>query len=240
MNLHDEDYLFRNGYAPLTTSLYFLKSDFRSIADLSLSYFRAWAKGEWTVGSEPVMGGMEELVRGLEPLRSSATRFLVVPTKSPWTAMFSNCRDGMEQSLPSVLARRLQCGFLRVVDAPGHDEVRVAPTSMPARMFSFSADPSQPAGAYRVVELLMEDGWEFEERGSPLPGEDTSVYRARRLRDRFPHSQLRALCLLVGTRPFELDFYDPTSAGAIRLFENLPEVEGDAVSLVEAQARRRG
>lgn len=240
MNFHDEDYLFENGYAPLTTNLFFLKSDFRSIADLSLSYFRSWAKGEWPVGSDLVGGGLEELIRGLEPLRSSATRFLVVPTRSPWTAMFSNCRDGMEQSLPSVLARRLHCAFLRVVDAPGSDEVRRAPVAMPARMFNYVADMSREDAASRDIELLVEDGWEFEERGSPLPGEDTSVYRARRLRDRFPHSQLRALCLLVGTRPFELDFYDPTSAGAIRLFKNLPDVEGDAVSLVQAQTRMRG
>ena len=128
MSLHDEAYLFENRYAPLTTALYFLRASPERLASLGEQYIRIWARGRWRVGLDRVPGGLEVLLQGLSPLRIAATHFLIVPTTSAWTALFSNAREGTEQSLPSLLAEQLRCGYLRVVDAAGRDEVRRAPT----------------------------------------------------------------------------------------------------------------
>lgn len=237
MSWRDEDYLFENRYAPLTTVLYFLRASPERLASLGEQYFRTWARGRWRVGSDRVPGGLEALLQGLPPLRIAATHFLFVPTASAWTALFSNSREGTEQSLPSLLAGQLRCGYLRVVDAPGVDEVRRAPTSMPGRMFDYSANLGDPSSASRAVDLLVEDRWEFDERGTPLPGEDTNVYRARRPRDRFPHRHLRTLCSLVGTQPFDEQFYVTDLAGTLRLTQELPLFDGDGLSLPEVQAQ---
>lgn len=238
MSLHDEDYLFSNRLAPLTSTMCFLRESPENTAELGQQFFANWARGRWHVGIDRALGDLKTLIRGLAPLRRAATRFLCVPTRSDWTALFSNDRNGTEQSIPSLLASRLRCDLLRIVDSPGADEVRYAPVSMPARMFGFSSALGQTDSESRVVELLMEDEWEFEERGTPLRGEDTSAYRVRRSRDRFPHSQLRNLCSLVGASPFDVDFYALGSGGAIRLSREMPLLAGDPVTLEEAQAER--
>lgn len=236
MTRHDVDYLFANRYSPITAVLYFLRARPESIAEVGLSYLRRWAEGGDHVGLDRVRGSLESLVQGLPPLRRAATKYLVAPTVSDWTAVLSNERDGTEQSFPSLLAEKLRTGYLRVLDAPGVDEVENAPSSAPARMFAYFDDMSRPMENFRVVNMLVEDGWEFEALGAPLPGELVDVYNARRIRDRFPHQQLRALCSLVGAQPFDVGFYGPPSEEALLLTRDLPLLRGDPVSLAQAQA----
>ena len=91
----------------------------------------------------------------------------------------------------------------------------------------------------RSIAALNDGGrWTFEESGTPFPFEETGLYRARRIKDRFTLDMLKHHLAALGLRPFEEDFYLPDDHPA-----QLIELDGwrppglKEFSLAEARAR---
>jgi len=79
--------------------------------------------------------------------------------------------------------------------------------------------------------------WEFFLQGTPFPFEETRSYKARRKTDRFTFDMMKRYLRELGLRPFDGDFYLPSSGDSATLVElsgNLPS-SGRDVPLDEAQ-----
>ena len=161
-----------------------------------------------------------------------------MPTKSDWTALFQGSLSGTDEALPDVMSDQLNCDRLMITYDPGKDEVEFGGSSMPGRVFSYSERPAPLGETTRVRNIwaIVEDGWEFGQIGAPLPGESMNSYGAQRVRDRLPFEHVRALCRLVGTRPFDEDFYDvPRHAATIISLDIPPRSNDPELSIDEAQ-----
>jgi hypothetical protein len=61
----------------------------------------------------------------------------------------------------------------------------------------------------RSVAAIREDArWIFRESGTPLPEEDLTQYRRRKIRDRWNPEALLNLLGRIGIRPWSEDYYD--------------------------------
>lgn len=102
----------------------------------------------------------------------------------------SNSADG-RQTLCRVLHLRLKCPYLQCCLSGGAD--------YPFCSFHYtSAD-----GAERDVLAYKDPQWTFYDRGTPLPIEDVSLYKSRRIRDRLNNDVILLYLERLGIK-FEL------------------------------------
>ena len=80
------------------------------------------------------------------------------------------------------------------------------------------------------------DRWRFDMVGEPLPFEDVERYRARRVRDRFPHDLLDRYLQELGVSVFDADFYMPEGRAFLLQSRKSEVLALDTVTLEQAQA----
>src|SRR5438445_8325383 len=114
------DALLNNAYAPVTFTFGFVERPFAQFSDA----FVAWRNeineqfGTQTEVSRFGASLSEGLLK-LEPLTTPLDRYLIVETRSPWTAIFSNgLRVNDVHSPVSYLPTVLKCRGLEIANVP--------------------------------------------------------------------------------------------------------------------------
>jgi hypothetical protein len=78
-----------------------------------------------------------------------------------------------------------------------------------------------PLNYVRTISLVNDDGWSFDQSGTPLPFEELGKYSAKKVRDRFTFSMLETYLVHLGLKPFAESLYLPAGTSAI-----LTEIHG--------------
>jgi hypothetical protein len=138
--------------------------------------------------------------RYLAHLTHPATRLVLFPVASDWTAVVTNKRDGSDfADHHRVFGQRTGATTVRVVDQSERvvtvREVRER-LRYSARIFELFDPSGEPV---RSIACADDGGqWVFETFGDPLPPEASFNYGVRRKRDRFTHENLLALLAWLG------------------------------------------
>lgn len=148
-------------------------------------------------------GRLQEMIERLLPLTSpTRERFLFLYTDSQWCAFVDNFVNGTDAASPvHYSTKRIGCRGVRI---------------------TLTSEETSPYGA-RILEVCQPDGgrrsidcsqdgstrWTFHMAGEPLPFEDTSRYRVKRVRDRFPSELALTYLDALGIRAAETSFYEP-------------------------------
>lgn len=242
--VNENELLFADRLAPLTTSMGFLQVDAQSAA----TEFTRWQREIQSVLGISVerrglAGNLEELFRSVLPLRmADTTRELFVPTSSKWTAYFDNGYRGTDPSAIRHLAERLSCLTVWLVARP--HTLRKSGARWEGRhgallMAIYGPEPTEHLNLKREIRLQNDAGrWEFYLSGPPFPFEDVERYRARRKTDRFTFNMLKRYLGELGIRPFDENFYQVAAEDGASLVEHSGKLPATARDVSLDEARR--
>lgn len=207
--------LLNDQFAPITSTIGFLGTDLQN----AVASFLRWqepiqAPRGVTLAAREIDGDLPSALSALPPLTSvEARRFLFVPTAGSWVAFLDNGHRGTDATGPmAYLARTVGCRAVRIVTVP-HHQPRREDGQWRGRYGAtildlFGAEVSNHSNTIRSITMMNDGGkWTFEELGEPLPFEDREVYKARRIRDRFPVELLARYLTQLGLEPFDEQFY---------------------------------
>jgi hypothetical protein len=147
----------------------------------------------------PVDGSLPALLDMLEPWAVLSWKQLLVPTRSTWTAIFS---QGADIGTADVLGRELGCRSLRT-----HSSPRIVRDGTTVSFGDRAFWLQNGDGSWRSIQASFQSRWVWELAGDPLPFEQTEAYEARRIPERFDLPRLNAYCRALGIRRNDPDFY---------------------------------
>jgi hypothetical protein len=217
----------------LTSTIGFVQTDFSTAADA----FLAWqvplkrAAGR-IVTSEDITGDFEGALQKLHPARKvEPNRMLFAPTTARWTAYFENLATGADV-LPAVrqVSSTCRCLGVRVTSVPNTYSGRSRTGRYGATILEI-IDPVRgkpPLYCLRSIAAVNDGGrWRFSANGVPQPFEDTSLYDAKKIADRFTVETLERYLEVLGIQAFRHGFYMPENQ-AILVTEKIP---GDSAEM---------
>lgn len=207
-------YLLNDDFFPLTSSIVFLKADSESAA----SAYEEWMKSlRRPIERTLVSGELADLLPSLLPLQGWDGRLLFVPTKSDWTACFSNCWAAGPQTpaLEYLACAYLKCVCVSICAVPGTNVGKYP--EMKGRFIETAmniVDPhNAPPPLYELRSILccnnsyVVSNWIFKTQGKELSFEKPENYSAKRVKDRFTPELLEEYLLAMGIRAFDEHFY---------------------------------
>jgi hypothetical protein len=231
--------LLDNLFAPITFHVGFVECRFDQLARA----FTVWQEeideklGTRTETSHSSASLPDALLK-LEPLTTPLDRYLLIETRSAWTAVFSNGLSVNDVFSPvSYLPTLLGCRGLEV-------------TSIPDRSDNGKKDGLQVYGALvfglygskttdwlnrirRIAVTKDVNGWEFSADGEIQPYERAENYRKRNAVDRFTVDMLESYCGALGIEVFEARFYGGQNLVSRRETTTPP---GPMMSIAEARS----
>jgi len=154
-----------------------------------------------------VKGELGDMLSSLLPLTSVLVRrYLLVATRSRWTAYFDNGWRGTDARLPvSGVALRSKCMGMRAVANPAAWDGQKRPVRWPSVMWEvYGPEPNPILNHVRTLVAANDGGrWKFTQNGEPFPFEDLARYESPRVADRFP-----AVLLLSYLQNFDIELFD--------------------------------
>jgi hypothetical protein len=205
--------LLDNMFAPITFHVGFVECLFDDLAER----FTKWQKetdekfGTRTEGSRRSASLPDALLQ-LEPLTTPLDRYLLIETRSAWTAVFSNgLRVNDVFSPVSYLPTLLGCRGLEVTSVPDRsgkgakDGLQVYGALVFALYGSKATDSLNRIRRVAVTNDVS--GWEFSAGGEIQPYEKTENYQKRKAVDRFTVEMLESYCGALGIEVFDARFY---------------------------------
>jgi hypothetical protein len=207
------DALLDNAYAPITFRFGFVESPFAQFSDAFVSWQKqifseSPAAIEFTRFSAPLPAALLRL----DPLTTPQDRYLLIETRSPWTAIFSNGLRVNDVASPvGHLPTVLKCRGLEVVCAPDRSD-RHAKDGLQiwgAVVFTlYGSEKTDWLNRIRHVGVTKDvGGWEFAAGGEIQPYEQTENYRKRKVAERFTAEMLESYCAALGIELFSADSY---------------------------------
>lgn len=249
--------LLDNQYAPITSSIGFLEMGYKRAVDEFAAWQRELSKPGrplvppdlfegtvtrtfgrvveapgFTIRSSDVAGPLAHALETLAPLTiAPRRRFLLVPTRSAWTAYFDNYLNGTDASGPiGHLTLKCKCSGLLIDATPDtmgtkslYDKTRRGVYG--ASIFElYGPEKTEWLNVVRTVYAANDGGrWKFLASGTPQSYEEPETYKARRVRDKLPFELLDKYCRALGLRPFDDDFYLPPDQPNATLIERIPD-----------------
>jgi hypothetical protein len=209
--------LVKNEFAPVTFRFGFVESSFASLCEAFQEWFRTSdAKYGLKTEFRTTVASLGTALLSLEPLTTPSDRYLLVETKSNWTAIFANGLLVNDVFSPvSYLPLRLNCRGLEVGYAPDRsksdrkDLIQVWGHAL----FSLYG-PSNTDWLNRIRHLSVSNdvgGWSFSESGGVQPYEDLHAYKKWRIQERLTLEMLERYCRALGVEVNQVDFYGPRS-----------------------------
>lgn len=207
----------KNEFAPVTFRFGFVETPFASLCDA----FEQWRKeidAKFAVKTEfrNIVAPLETALLSLQPLTTPLDRYLLVETKSNWTAIFANgLRVNDVNSPVSYLPLRLNCRGLEVGYAPDRsksnrkDLIRVWGHALFALY-----GPSNTDWLNRIRYLSVSNdvsGWSFSESGDVQTYEEVEAYKKRQIPERLTLQMVERYCSALGVEANQLDFYGQQS-----------------------------
>ncbi len=222
--------LLNDEYVPITSSLGFLETPVEEV----VSNFIDWKTKihckhvNWktkllrrsvSLTSKECSGSLNEILEMLLPLTSHVDlRYLLVPTKSKWTAYFANNWQGGDPSPPiSYLSERIRCRGVHATYVPNTINEKTETGEYGASILEiFSPEKSTERSIF-----AMNDGgrWVFDEYGDPKDFENLEAYKAKRIKDRFPPELLQDYLMHLGIDAYNEGFYISTNDNPAFLIE---------------------
>jgi hypothetical protein len=200
-------------YAPLTDEIGFANASMPATVEA----FCAWqrpiqaARGV-QVTCRTVSGSLDALLQHLLPLTNvEERRFLVLPTRAPWTAFFGNAYRGADvASMMRILAEDLQCQTVRLAATSGTRGYGALILEV------WTPDPQGGRPNSRSIALADDGGKiRFEAFGEPLEFEEPRLYGRSAVRSRFSFEALRRYLGELGIGAFDESFYAPDGSGCL-------------------------
>jgi hypothetical protein len=139
----------------------------------------------------------------LEPLTTPLDRYLLVETKSNWTAVFANGLRVNDVFGPvSYLPPRLNCRGLEVGYAPDHCRSQrkdLIPVWGHTLFALYGPSNTDSLNRIRYVSVSNDaSGWSFFESGTVQEFEEIDTYKKRRIQERFTAEMLERYCKALG------------------------------------------
>jgi len=168
--------------------------------------FGTQTEGRYFIGSLP------EALPGLEPLTTPLDRYLLIETRSSWSAIFSNGLGVNDVASPvGYLPEVLKCRGLNVDCMPDRSKMRAKDALQiygAIRFSLYGPEKTDWLNQIRYVGVANDvSGWEFSARGKVQPYEETANYENRKIVDRFTPDMLESYCAALGIRLFDENFY---------------------------------
>lgn len=174
------------------------------------------------IHSRTISGALPQALQSLSPLSTrEIERYLLVATRSEWTAYVDNLLFGTDPSAIAYLSRRMGCMSVYFY-AKSLQREKTEGREVYGGAIVFTVYGPQTASSatntIRDVRVFGDlGGWVFRETGTPLSFEDTAAYDVNRVEKRFTMDMLERYLMKMGIRPFDETFYHPTSARLIEL-----------------------
>jgi len=207
----------KNEFAPVTFRFGFVEASFASLCDA----FEQWHKeinAKFAVKTEfsNIVAPLETALLSLQPLTTPLDGYLLVETKSNWTAIFANgLRVNDVFSPVSYLPLRLNCRGLEVGYAPDRSKsVRKDLLRVWGHALFALYGPSNTDWLNRIRHLSVSNdvsGWSFSESGDVQPYEEVEAYKKRQIQERLTFEMLERYCRALGVEANRLDFYGQQS-----------------------------
>jgi hypothetical protein len=205
--------LLDNACAPTTFSFGFVQSPIAQFSEAFISWRKEISskfavETDFTHFSAPLPAALLRL----EPLTTPQDRYLLVETKSNWSAIFSNGLGVNDVFSPvSYLSEVLKCCGLLVNSTPdrshkaGKDGLQI----YGAVTFTlYGPERTDWLSRIRHVGVTKDvGGWEFAAQGEIQPYENAECYLKKRLVDRFTVEMLESYCKALGIELFNANFY---------------------------------
>jgi len=209
--------LIKNEFAPITFRFGFVEASFLSLCVA----FEQWHRdidAKFAVKTEfsNIVAPLETALLSLQPLTTPLDRYLLVETKSNWTAIFANgLRVNDVFSPVSHLPLRLNCRGLEVGYAPDRSKSdRKDLIRMWGHALFALYGPSNTDWLNRIRYLSVSNdvrGWSFSESGDVQQYEELDAYKKRLIQERLTFEMLERYCRALGIEVNQLDFYGPRS-----------------------------
>lgn len=205
--------LLDNRFAPITFTCGFVEKPF---AEFSQAFARWQKEIDLKFGTEtelcPFQAPLPAALLRLEPLASPLDRYLLIETRSAWSAVFSNGLRVNDVSSPvSYLPTVLQCRGLEAVCVPDRSGKNAKDGLRPYGAVVFTLYGSEKTDwLNRIRHIAVRNdvsGWEFLAQGEVQPYEKTENYRERKVVDRFNVEMLESYCGALGIELFDANFY---------------------------------
>jgi hypothetical protein len=205
--------LLKNEFAPATFTCGFVE---RRFVEFSPAFAKWQNELDAKFGTQTELCSFraplsEALVR-LDPLTTPLDRYLLVETRSAWSAVFANGLRGNDVFSPvSYLPTVLKCRGLEVVCVPDRSDMSAKDALRVYGAIVFALyGPEKTDWLNRIRRVAVTndvDGWEFAAEGEIQPYEQTENYQKRRVVDRFSVEMLESYCAALGIRLFDPNFY---------------------------------
>jgi hypothetical protein len=214
--------LLNNDFAPVTFRFGFIETSFLALCDA----FTQWHKNlneKFGLLSEfnSFVAPLASAFSTLEPLTTPLDRYLLVETRSNWTAIFANGLRVNDVGSPvSYLPSVLKCRGLEVGYAPdlGHTDRKSGIRRWGHTLFAlYGPEKTNRLNRIRYLHLWNDaEGWEFSSGGEVQSFEEPERYKTRKIRDRFSPDMLERYCKSLGIELSEGEFYGPRNC-AVRI-----------------------
>lgn len=226
--------LLDDRFAPITSSIGYLRQDLDSAADALIR----WRRELFTVvESVQMMAALPECLPLLEPLTGGARpRELLVEVSGGWTAYFDCSLRGTDAvSTIGYLSERIGCQGLAVVTVPHTVHDRGTGGQMGSVQFEmFGPLRTDFMNSVRSISASFDGNrWVFHASGTEQWFENSDAYKSRRIRDRFTAQMIDDYA-----KALELDVFDPAAYGPRAVLVSSNQVvppSGSVMSLEEVQ-----
>ncbi len=205
--------LLDNRFAPITFHVGFVECP---VADLAQEFTR-WRqetddKFGTRIESSLLSASLPDAFLRLEPLTTPLDRYLLIETRSAWTAVFSNgLRVNDVFSPVSSLPTLLGCRGLAVMSVPDRSTKGAKDGVQVWGAVAFALYGSHKTGwLNRIRHIAVTNdvsGRQFTEDGEIQQYEQVENYRKRKVIDRFTVEMLDTYCRALGIEVFDASFY---------------------------------
>lgn len=230
--------LLENEFAPVTWTCGFVECSF---PEFSAMFTRWQQEIDTKFGTHTTVhrfhGSLPGALVRLEPLTTPLDRYLLIETRSNWSAIFANGLSVNDLHSPvSCLPTVLRCRGLEVACVPDRSNMRAKDALQIYGAVTFGLyGPEETDWLNRIRHVGVANdvgGWEFTAGGEIQSYERTEDYGARKVVDRFTPQMLESYCSALGIRLFDGDFY-----GGECLVSRVKRTRlGPTMSIAEARA----
>jgi hypothetical protein len=205
--------LLDNRFAPITFRFGLVQCPFD---DLEKAFVRWREEIDKKFGTRTRMfrshASLENSLLQLEPLTSPLNRYLLIETRSAWTAVFSNGLRVNDVFSPiSYLPILLGVQGLEVTAIPDRSTKASKDGLQTWGAISFALyGPKKTDWLNRIRQVGVANdvsGWEFSADGEIQPYEQAQNYRKRKIVDRFTVGMLESYCRALNIELFDAEFY---------------------------------
>jgi len=205
--------LLDNAFAPVTFTYGFVESPFAQFSRTFISWRNEIdAKFGTQTEVRHFSAPLPEALLSLEPLTTPLDRYVLIETRSPWTAIFSNGLRVNDVASPvSYLPTLLKCRGLHVSCIPDRScrARRDALQIWGAVTFTlYGPEKTDWLNRVRHIGVTRDvSGWGFAAQGEIQSFEKTENYQKRKIVDRFAPEMLELYCAALGIKLLDANFY---------------------------------